>query len=383
MSYESKATAQPPHTTSDFALGIFVFSAVLFLAGAWLWLKDEPFLFPAQRFKVMFHDVGGLNVNSAVYMDGVRIGTIESLRLQGKRKVLVGVKVNSGEVRVPMGSRFTIGTNGLVGARYLNIELPDRISGRETLLDQDTIAQGTDGVSTEVLVHQLAERLNDIDWQGMESRINDGLARASIAADNVSVLSNKLHPAAEAAPATEARLAAMADDTRRLTHRLNRMLDNPRIGGDLKETVAQAKAAADKLDHATDLISATLHDDKVRGDVLSAMSDLNQSTRHVENALTSLQTIGGQPELRADLKQIVGDAKEGIQRLDGVVSAVSKPTLNVRGTLASARALIADFDELCVRMNQVLDKRAPLLHLMVGRPGQLPPSHVAGSSENY
>ena len=107
------------------SVGLFVLIALIFLVCGWSWMKSFSPLHPSQRVRVMFHDVAGLNSNAAVYADGVRIGTVEDIRLAGRRKVLVGLKINPSEITLPLGCSFGIFTNGLVGARYVEVSLPE------------------------------------------------------------------------------------------------------------------------------------------------------------------------------------------------------------------------------------------------------------------
>jgi ABC-type transporter Mla subunit MlaD len=98
-------------------LALFSIVGLVLLAGLWLWLTAFPLNGAPQRFKVAFHQVNGLHKNSAVYIDGVRVGTIEDVVLKGPRTVVVSAMVNQHDVVVPAGSRFFIRANGLVGAK--------------------------------------------------------------------------------------------------------------------------------------------------------------------------------------------------------------------------------------------------------------------------
>jgi ABC-type transporter Mla subunit MlaD len=170
---EQTALPAPNRTrrASDFVLGLFVLLAALCYFGAWMWLKSEPFWHPAQHVNLYFRNVGGLNENAAVYSDGVRIGGVRKIELKGKHKVLVQLKINEENIRLPVGCDFTIRTNGLVGAKYVDVTLPDARENAQELTP-NTVVWGTDPSRPEVLVDKIATKLSKIDYERLEHNLN-------------------------------------------------------------------------------------------------------------------------------------------------------------------------------------------------------------------
>ena len=159
---EPKETVVQTRTTmADAAIGIFVSLGLVLLVLTIGYLKNFPLINPPQRFNVLFHEIAGLTDSAAVYVDGVRVGNVDSIKLEGKRKVLVTLKINTDNIRVPAGSEFRILPNGLVGAKYVEVILPDLTSSQKpppSLTPQSTVV-GEDPERIELIVNDLAHQL--------------------------------------------------------------------------------------------------------------------------------------------------------------------------------------------------------------------------------
>lgn len=337
----------PPNKStraSDFVLGSFTLLSICGLVGTWLWLKAEPLWAPAQHVNVLFHDVGGLNENAAVYTDGVRVGAVHKIRLLAKHKVQVDLKINQAAVRLPEGSEFAIRTNGLVGARYVDITLPDH-AGK--LMTPDTVAWGQDPVRPEIVVDRLATQLSEMDLNQLQANVNKGMERVAVAADNVSALSQKLHPVATRAVAVEQKISLLASDLRGTSLRVNRLLDDPTIARDMRGT----------------------------------LNKLNEMTVRVEATVNKVQELASDPVLREDLKQVVGDARLAAQH---VREMLENPQFGseMKSTMTEAHSALAQLHIVGRQLNQILNKRAPLIHMLVGRPGKLKDEQTAAINES-
>lgn len=331
----------------DFVLGLFLFVAFVSFLGAWLWLKSEPIWKPAQRFNVLFHDVSGLNENAAVYSDGVRIGSVESIDLQGKHQVLVRLKINQEKLRIPQGSKFHIYTNGFVGAKYVDVSLPYN-THNAALLTPDSVARGEDPAHPELLVNQIASNLSKVDFERLEERLDAGMVHVSAAADQVSMLSAKLHPVADKAKIMEDRITALAGEMHKTSNRINKLLENPKLAEEAKET----------------------------------LSRLDSTTAHVEAAITKLEQIANNSQLRADVKETVENAKETVAHVHAMVEDPRFGT-ELKDTMTQARSALSRLDLVGRQFNQILGKRAPLLHMLFGKPGAIKRENEqsAGTSE--
>jgi phospholipid/cholesterol/gamma-HCH transport system substrate-binding protein len=361
-----------PKSGSDGHTAFFTLVALFLLLCSWTWLKGWSVFHAPQRFNVAFHDAAALNVDGAVNVDGIRVGTVEKLLLRGKHDVLVGLRINTDKIKIPQGSRFQIFMNGVVGAKYVEITLPDVVPGQPAPppLDMNTPAIGDDPVRPELVINKVAENIASLDLDAIEHKMDSNMTRLVAAADHLDTLSQKFMPVADRALVVENSVASLSEDLSGTTKKLNRILDNPNFSADLKETAQRAKETSQNIQAAIHELNTTLSDKPFRQDLITMMSNLNESTQQIRKTALTVQQMGDDKGLRSDLKQIMSDARDTMNKVDQVVS---KPTFgaDLKTTLQKTQSAVDHMDLVSRQMNQILDKKHPLLHLMMGRPGHL------------
>lgn len=164
------------------------------------------------------------------------------------------------------------------------------------------------------------------------------------------------------------KVALLATELHGTSKRLNKIIDNPKFRSDLKETAQKVEATAERIQKTMQQVNDMLADQGLRTDVLSALAQLNQSTEHVENAVKSIETLGKDKDIRTDTKEILGKANETVDKVNQLVSQPSFGT-DLKHTLATTRNAIEDVDTVARQLQNILDKRHPLLHMIFGRPG--------------
>ncbi|MDR3613790.1 MAG: MlaD family protein [Candidatus Obscuribacterales bacterium] len=212
---------------ADGLVGVFSLIALLLLYGAFIWWKSNSPFNPPQRFNVCFHDVASLNYQAAVFVDGVRVGSVDGIKIRGSEDVLVTLRTNPAKIRIPVGSRFIILPNGIVGSKYVEIILP---KGAKTdhnlkLLTEQMEVPGDDPIRPEIVVNELVQRLNTIDFDKMQAQLSRSMEKLSNTADHVSSLSTKMEPVAEHANQTVQSMNKLANDMQAPVNQVHQILD--------------------------------------------------------------------------------------------------------------------------------------------------------------
>ena len=336
---------------TDMGLGVFTTLALILLLWGYCWFQSyEPFR-TTQRVSVVFREIAGLNDNAAVFLDGVRIGTVEGLEWQSEHRVMVRLRINTARLIIPQGSRFEILTNGIVGAKYVQIDLPPKEPGQlpPPALDQSTIVMGDDPVRPELAVNKLAIGLSKIDTDRFQTNLEEARRTMVHAADEFSNLADATTPA---------------------VRKLNRILNDPHFSEDLKETAKKAQETAKTIQAAIRDLNVTLTDQPLRKDLLDTLTQLNNSAHSIERSVGVVQKISSDTGLRSDLKQMLVDARRDLDKLNNIMDDPNYTT-DFKATLAKTREAVDHVDLLARQMNQILDKRHPLLHMLTGRPGHI------------
>jgi hypothetical protein len=212
---------------ADGLVGIFVLTALLLGYGALCWWKSYSPLNPPQRFSVVFRDVASLNYQAPVFVDGVRVGSVDKIQIRGSENVLVGLKVNTQKIAIPVGSRFIILPNGVVGAKYIEIILPEDATAKNTLplLTEKSVVQGDDPIRPEIVVNELVEKLSTIDFSDIENKLSRNMDKLGNVADHVSTLSTKMEPVAAKAQIAVENVSALSNEMRAPVQQMHQILD--------------------------------------------------------------------------------------------------------------------------------------------------------------
>jgi len=131
-------------------VGIFVFIGLLSVAymtvklGKVSWFGDDYYPLYAR-----FTSVSGLRVGSPVEIDGIQIGSVESMSIDTERQMaLVELRIKKG-IKVYDDASASIKTSGLIGDKFIKI---DPGGGGDLLKSGGTVTETTTAVDIEDLV---------------------------------------------------------------------------------------------------------------------------------------------------------------------------------------------------------------------------------------
>ena len=417
VTYE--VTGAPNKPNYEVRVGIFTIVAVMLLVYGWSWLKSFSPLHPPQHITVQFKDIAGLATNAPVNISGVRVGTVEQIDLKGKGQVLAHLKIKTEEVTVPQGSTFTIQTLGLVGAKYIEITLPEEKEGEEPAppIDSNTVVVGQNPIRVELVINKIATNVNNMIGKVSDDNTQSSLATAiqksgetieninsaavklnknmdkiSTATDSIVKTSDKFGKVADQANSLTANansffkegtgtltnVSELTDEFKTTSKRVNKLLDSPQVVGDLKQTAQDARKTVAAVREVMSELETTLKDKNMRKDLIALLDRITKSTENVSKSMESLNKITGDKELRNDIKVVVNKAHDAVNKVDRVISNRDFKG-NLTSTVEEVRSAAKHMDIAAKQLNQILDKRAPLLHMMIGRPGSL--DDVKGSKK--
>lgn len=385
-------------------VGLFTFLAFMIFMYGQAWLKQFSIMHPPQKITVQFHDVAGLANNAPVNINGVRVGTVEKIELEGKGRVLCRLKIKTEEATVPQGSTFTIQTLGLVGAKYIEISLPEEKPGEEPRppIDPDTVVVGDDPVRVELVMNKIATNLNsminrlsaDETQSGLENalrtsgetirnineaalKLNKNMDKVSDVTASVKITSDKFGDVATnaksffvTADGTMASYKDLSKNLQKTSSKFNSILDDPKLGGDIRETIRMAQQTAASIQATMNELTGTLHDKDLRTDLLSALERVRVSTDNISKSMSELSKISNNGELRADLKDIVGNAKEAVSKVEGIMSEPEFKS-DLRRTIRKVEDAATGVDTVSKQMHQVLNEKRPLWKMLTGSPGRI------------
>ncbi len=405
----------------ELRVGFFVLGAGLLLASGWGWLKNALSFDPPQVFWVRFHDVSGLSNNATVNVQGVRVGTVDQItfklqpgvqdapdadaRAAKLPKVYTHIKIAGLKMPIPKDAEVTIQTLGMVGAKYIEITLPTEPAEHSEAMDPNLVVEGKDPVRVELVINNIAKKLNQAADTISSDEAANALKHISAAAekldknlDKMPGISDSLKKASDSITVTAGKFGKTADRTEQVALNANRffsegktsfdsvsslanglsqtnkkvgkILDNPAMSKDLKETVQLAHKTAEAMQSAIAELSGTVKDKELRQDMLSMLSKIQTSSEGIRQSMQVVNKLADDQGLRSDVKTAMTDAREAMTKANTMLSDPGFKT-DVTLTMSKVRTAATDVDIAAQQLHQILEKRNPLFHMMFGDPGKL------------
>jgi len=411
-------------------VGLFAVGAICLVTTGWGWLKGVSIMHPPQKFIAQFHDVAGLNNNAPVNINGVRVGVVEKIELNktatgestanstrssvkdaNKAKpqgiVLVHLKISTEATTIPIGSTITIQTQGLVGAKYIEITLPELKAGEPMPADiqPDTVVIGQDPVRIELVMNKIATKLNNmVNAAGSDDvgpSLADALRHSGEAVSNINEAAKKLNKnmdrfgkASDTFTATATKIGQVADSAKGVTgsanaffnkgnkaldqvnvlavdfqgtsKRMNKILDNPTLSSDLKETARLAKEASANISATVDKLNGTVKDPAVRGDIITILNKIDGSLARANQSLKTVDKISDDKEFRA----VIGKFSDSLSKFDEILGS-SDLTGDTKSTFAKLRETADNVDIAALQIQNVLAKPHGMMKWFIGKNGEV------------
>lgn len=351
---------------------VFVTIAVILLLWSYMWLKGNPFFTNRQTVKVMFDGVAMLADHAAVYTDGLKIGQVEKLEYQGKNQVLVTLSIDKSRLTLPRGTTFAILTNGIVGAKYVDVTLPAnaKMLSEDYDIKPTDIVIGEEPVRPELAINKLVLGLSRLDPERLGKNYEADRARLVRAADQLALLGEKSMPLVDKGLILADDVGALSKQMTRTSKQLNKIMDDPNFSRDLREVSASLNQTASTISHTVEQVNVTLQDKPLREDILKSLKSLQVITDRLDTTVSRTQEMANDTLLRKDLKDIVQQTERVVSRVDTLLSD-PKYGGDLKDTIGQAREATANMSVVSSQLKQILNKRAPLLHMMFGRPGKI------------
>ena len=114
-------------SVSEVKVGALTLGGAVLLAGMISFLGAFSLFDSGYDLHVTYPSVNGLLTGGQVRYAGVPVGTVKDMKVDGSH-VVVTMHVKK-EVQIPMDSSFSIGSDGVMGEKFVQIQPPERASG--------------------------------------------------------------------------------------------------------------------------------------------------------------------------------------------------------------------------------------------------------------
>ena len=248
-------------------VGAFVVAGLVLMGTAIFLLGDYTFE-KRYEFYAEFHDVANLSKNAPVKLSGVEIGQVREIELiDSHARVVMSIRKG---VDIYRDAEFTIGSTGIIGSKYLQIDQGHPAAG---VIAPNSTVQGTDPVDIQKALTKalasLTSIMNDLQAPGprgtLTGNIKDTMA-------NVREMTANLNDLIEETKPKMTRAMERADD---ITAKLDALLE--------KSNQMMASMATDK-----GTVGALLHDEKMKQDVKETVASVKEAAGTAKDMLGRL-----------------------------------------------------------------------------------------------
>ncbi|MGC8580173.1 MAG: MlaD family protein [bacterium] len=285
-------------------VGVFIFIVLIILS--WITLKiSGGAVFRKTRgytIKAYFSNAQGLNTKTEVYLAGIRIGSIDDIKLVNNRALVV-MNIMSG-VKIEENSKAVIRTKGLLGEDYIEI-----IPGRQTAA---TVKPGEEISFTESPpdMEELMNKLNSI-------------------ATNINSVTQSLSDVFGGTQGTK-NIKGLFHDLNETIHHMDHLITSTNYN--LNRTFASVNEFTGALkEHGPDIItnltqiSDTLHQ-IISGNQQSmntTIENINAASEKLDKTLANIEVITGDiKEGKATIGKLLTDKKTE-ERVSNAISGIS------------------------------------------------------------
>ncbi|MGV8124117.1 MAG: MlaD family protein [Candidatus Xenobiia bacterium LiM19] len=309
------------------------------------------------HYYVIFKNVAGLQIGSAVRKAGVYIGKVTSIQIIGsdepdkalhkyRNQVKVTISVSSSKEELTKESLYVINST-FMGDKWLEINPRDgkkmvenevAMGTSPTTLD-DLIVQGKAALAElQTAVNNVNNLVGDANVQrdlkssvANFNRITANLKKASNRIDGtVEKLSDRMVAVVDQAndvlKNVNVEVAKVSSDISGFTSTLNRIA--VKNEGNINDMVANLQQTSHNLNASMKAIKDLVTADKFSGDILKTLEKLSNASEQVEGIANDVRTITSDPEIREDIKATVREARETVAGAKDLIKRV-RSTLGI------------------------------------------------------
>jgi len=229
---------------TEFKVGITILIGLAILAGSLYWLEGYRIAGETQRIKVLFADVGTLQIGDRVTVSGVRKGKVDDLKLTDSG-VVVELALDQ-DVVLKADAAITIKNLGLMGERFIAIN-----PGQDTTrLDESKTVPGLYDTGLPEVMGLMGEMITELRElvRTVKNTIGSdtGLAKLNSTLDNLNHLTGSL---ADYVDRNNSKLDETAQNFLVASRRLDRLLKNN--SGKVDSTLERMDRVSTKLEGFT------------------------------------------------------------------------------------------------------------------------------------
>ena len=282
-------------------------SVIAFILLAYMIIHLGNFTFGDKGYEIqaVFSQVNGLKQGNVLRYAGVEVGHVKDITILPE-----GVKVTftiKPGVKIPVGSTFRIGSDGLVGEKNINISPPSQSKGflapndvvrGEDVQGFDQLMASSDKVLAEI--HELVQSLNEILGDDkVKAAMKESILNAKELTYNLNSMSASLARMAQNnegnVNAMMGNLSVMSATLRDVAGRVDVMLAGVDNDGqtvrDLRETIENIKNTSSRIEKMAAALDGVVTDPETAKNIKETLKNARSVSAKANNMLSKVNSI--------------------------------------------------------------------------------------------
>lgn len=260
--------------TTEAKVGAFtIVGVVLFIMGILFVGRVDIFTKPQMTITGDFAQVNGLKNGNQVKFSGVAIGSVSDIEITPSG-VVVKMKIDD-KTQIPSDSRFTLGSDGFLGDKYIQIS-----PGKSTVYLQNGDSVKGEGVDAMDQAMQSAQKLMAGTEQMLQS-INNIIGDPK----TQDALKHSLQSTAIMADNAVAMTQNMADVTAQLNQAAQQFNADGNAGEDMRQILTNIKQTTERVDNMARSMEGTVTDSKAQENLKETLHNTAQISARVNKLM--------------------------------------------------------------------------------------------------
>ena len=286
--------------TSETKVGALTLVGAVLLAAMISFLGAFKLFDSGYDLHVAYPSVNGLQIGSPVRYAGIPVGTVKTAKVEPDQ-VLITMHVNK-DVQIPQEAEFSIGSDGVMGEKYVDIRPPKKYSG--VYLKPGSSLTGQPGgdindfmANSGKVLEKLegkADALNNVFGdKEVQKSMRDGFINARDISNNLNTFTKVM---AEAAKENKAEMRNMIKQFNQMSVRMNK-------------TMA----------HVESLMKSVDANGQTGRNVAVMAKNLAVTSKNLETITNTLAGVAKDPQTKEDLKATIHNARGVTERANKIL----------------------------------------------------------------
>lgn len=348
-------------------VGLLVVVFVGLIISAYSFVGRSLFQKPPMRIKAEFADAGGVTPGARVLMAGVKIGSVESVRLSGPKVAEITLAIDHG-IEIPKKSTAVM-QSSFIGIGDSPIEIVPGDMSEGTLVEGDLIAGRRMGAFEALapdLLPSLNTTLDEVNKTLAATRklVEDQDIRKQLVAvldETASTLKSFSRLAANATSTLNenretirvamASLATAMKDVQRASAMAAKLIDDPTYAESAKQILASLADTSKRASEMMDKVYALVGDTKLKESIDQTLANVNEITKtgtkvaanSEEITANGIEASKNVVELTKKANELADNAKTVLDKLQKLFERPAG-AVNPLSSMATQADLIRDID---------------------------------------